>query len=149
MQLKEASRIMGLVNEMTPKYEDVFNQWAHITVSDAQLKRLVQIVLAGTETLRKLKHGPEEEISTVFRNQVDDVLAYSVLNETQKLETTRGTLFGAYNAITGYFQNIRQYKDTDAKLKSILYTGTAHARVQKAFRLCEQFAKKGFEALEL
>jgi 16S rRNA C1402 N4-methylase RsmH len=41
-------------------------------------------------------------------------------NPTQQQETTRGTLFGAYNAVTGYFQNVRIYKNNEAKLKSVL-----------------------------
>ncbi len=35
---------------------------------------------------------------------------YAMSNPAQQQETTRGTLFGAYNAVTGYFQNVRTYK---------------------------------------
>jgi hypothetical protein len=50
-------------------------------------------------------------------------------------------LFGAYNAVTGYFQNVRNYKNEEAKLKSLLFGGTGQLRTQKAFNLCEDFAK--------
>jgi hypothetical protein len=52
-------------------------------------------------------------------------------------------LFGAYNAVTGYYQNLRNYKDDEAKLKSLLYGGTAQLRTQKAFNLCVDIAEKG------
>ena len=34
----------------------------------------------------------------------DNVYEYALTSPTQQQATTRGTLFGAYNTITGYFQ---------------------------------------------
>ena len=76
----------------------------------------------------------------------DVVFEYAMTNESQQLETTKGSLFGAYNAITGYFQNVRNYKDEEAKVKSLMFGGTGQLRTQKAFNLCEDFAK-GLELL--
>jgi len=59
---------------------------------------------------------------------------------SQQIVTTAGTLFGAYNSVTGYFQNVRNYKDGEAKLKSVI-EGTAKQRAQTAFDLCTDFAK--------
>ncbi len=56
-------------------------------------------------------------------------------------------MFGAYNSVTGYFQNVRNYKDDEAKLKSLLFGGTGQQRTQAAFRLCEAFAKNGENSL--
>jgi hypothetical protein len=67
--------------------------------------------------------------------------------ETQQLETTKGTVFGAYNAITGYFQNVRNYKNEEAKLKSLVYGGTAATKAQRALDLCSAFATEGKEIL--
>ena len=66
---------------------------------------------------------------------------YAMANESQQLKTTKGSLFGAYNAVTGYYQNVRNYKNDEAKLKSLMFGGTAQMRTQKAFNLCEDFAK--------
>ncbi|CAN5444003.1 hypothetical protein BH11BAC5_BH11BAC5_34530 [soil metagenome] len=46
-----------------------------------------------------------------------------------------------YIIATGYFQNVRTYKNEEAKLKSLLFGGTGQLRTQKAFQLCERFAK--------
>jgi len=69
-------------------------------------------------------------------------------NPSQQLETTKGTLFGAYNAVTGYFQNVRSYKDGEAKLKSLMF-GTGQLRAQAAFDLCERFSRQGADGLRM
>jgi hypothetical protein len=74
---------------------------------------------------------------------VSNVVEYAFASPTQQQETTKGTLFGAYNAITGYFQNVRAYKNAEVKLKSLFLGGTAQQRTQTAFRLCEEFAQHG------
>ncbi len=63
-----------------------------------------------------------------------------------KLDTTKGTVFEAYNGVTGYFQNVRSYKSDEAKLTSLLYGGTGQVRTQKAFDLCAAFEAKGRDA---
>ena len=72
-----------------------------------------------------------------------------MMSESQKLETTKGTLFGAYNAITGYFQNVKNYGDNEEKLNSIIYGGIAQKKAQATFQLCEDFARHGEDALSL
>jgi hypothetical protein len=62
-------------------------------------------------------------------------------NPIQQQETTKGTLFGAYNAVTGYFQNVRNYKNDEAKVKSLMFGGTGQLRTQAAFDLCLSFEK--------
>lgn len=46
-----------------------------------------------------------------------------------------------YITETGYFQNVRTYKNEEAKLKSLLFGGTGQMRTQKAFDLCEDFSR--------
>jgi hypothetical protein len=72
---------------------------------------------------------------------VEDAFAYAMINDSQQMETTKGTLFGAYNSVTGYYQNVRNFKDDEAKLQSIVMGGTAQSKAQKAFELCTDFAK--------
>ena len=80
-----------------------------------------------------------DELSTCYKNMCDSVYEYAMSSPTQQTETTKGTVFGAYNSVTGYFQNIRSYKTDEAKVKSLLFGGTAQQRTQKAFNLCEDF----------
>lgn len=94
-----------------------------------------------------LDKGNYDEISTVFKNTVEDAFAYAMMSESQQMVTTKGTLFGAYNAVTGYYQNVRNYKDDEAKLQSIVMGGTAQLKTQKAFELCTAFAQHGADML--
>ena len=85
----------------------------------------------------------------MFKKTVDDAFGYAMMSDTQQMDTTKGTLFGAYNAVTGYFQNVRNYKDNEAKLQSIVMGGTAQLKSQKAFEYCTAFALDGAEILNL
>ncbi|MDQ1803097.1 DUF932 domain-containing protein [Chryseobacterium sp. CKR4-1] len=149
-RLENAHKVMGLANSLSKQLEDTFNHWAKVKVTDEEIKKLIQLALCSNkETLDQLKKGTEDEISTVFKNTVDEAFAYAMISDTQQMETTKGTLYGAYNAVTGYYQNVRNYKDSEAKLQSIVMGGTAQVKAQKAFELCTSFAKDGAESFFL
>lgn len=143
-RLENAHKVMGLAEKMTHQLEGTFNAWTKVRISDAQVRKLISLALCpNKETLELVKKGDESEFSTLFKNTVNDAFSYAMLNDSQKLETTQGTLFGAYNAVTGYFQNVRNYRNDEAKLKSIVMGGTAQTKSQKAFELCHAFEKSG------
>lgn len=143
-RLEDAHKVMGLANTLSSQLENIFNNWATIRVKDNEVKKLIQLALCpNKETYDLLKKGAEDELSTTFKNIVEDAFAYAMVNDTQQMETTKGTLFGAYNAVTGYYQNVRNFKDSEAKLQSIVMGGTAQAKAQKAFELCSDYAKNG------
>ncbi len=128
----------------------IFNYWTKLPISDNEIKKLIQSTLAPSkEVLKNLNEGNEDELSSCFTNMVDSAFSYAMSDPTQLMNTTKGTFFGAYNAITGYFQNVRSYKDEEAKLCSLLMGGTGQLRSQSAFNLCTDFAAKGVDALLL
>ena len=96
-------------------------------------------MVPNKEVLQNLQAGSEDELSAHYTNTCDAVFEYAMSNGSQQMETTKGTLFGAYNAVTGYFQNVRNYKNDEAKLKSLLFGGTGQIRTQMTFNLCEDF----------
>lgn len=143
-RLENAHKVMGLANEFSNQLEDIFNNWAKVKVADNEVKKMIQFALCpNKETLQHLKAGNDDEISTVFKNTVEDAFAYAMTSDSQQMNTTKGTLFGAYNAVTGYYQNVRSYKDSEAKLQSIILGGTAQLKSQKAFEICTNFQKVG------
>ena len=149
-RIENAHKIMGLANTLSNQLENIFNNWSKVRVTDQEVKKLIQLALCpNKETLDLLKKGAEDEVSTVFKNVVDDAFRYAMLSDTQQMDTTKGTLFGAYNAVTGYYQNVRNYKNEEAKLQSIVLGGTAQLKSQKAFDLCTAFALDGSEILNL
>lgn len=145
-RLENAHKVMGLANTLSNQLQDIFNNWTTVKVSDQEVKKLIRLALCpNKETLEYIKKGAEDELSTVFKNTVEDAFAYAMVSDTQQMDTTKGTLFGVYNAVTGYYQNVRNYKDDEAKLKSIVMGGTAQTKSQKTFDLCNVFATDGAE----
>lgn len=146
-RLKQAHQLLGISNRLTNELEGIFNHWSKIRITDNAVKRLVQMAMAPSkEVFQNLQNGKDEELSSAFNNMVSSVMDYAFTNPTQQEATTKGTLYGVYNSVTGYFQNVRNYKNEESKLKSIMF-GTGLQRSQTAFNLCEEFAIHGVNAL--
>lgn len=142
-RLKEGHRVMGISNKLADELDTIFNQWAKVRITDKEVMQLIKQAMAPSkEVLKSIDKG--EELSTAFTNICDNAFHYAMSSPTQQTETTKGTLFGAYNAITGYFQNVKEYKDDEVKLKSIMF-GTGQLRTQAALRQCELYQKFGSE----
>lgn len=143
-RLANAHKVMGLANKLSNRLEGTFNEWAKIRVNDREVRKLIELALCpNKETLEHLKKGNSQGLSSMFKNSVEDAFMYAQLSESQQMETTKETLFGAYNAVTGYYQNVCNYRDEESKLKSLVMGGTAQSRGQKAFDLCSVYAEHG------
>lgn len=141
-RLKEAHKVMGISNMLAAQLETIFNQWTRVRITDKEVLKLIQLAMVpNKEVLRNVQAGNTDELSTCFTNICNNVYEYAMTSPTQLTATTEGTLFGAYNSITGYFQNVRSYKNGEAKFKSIM-DGTGKLRTQAAFDLCLDFAKR-------
>jgi hypothetical protein len=146
-RLKQAHTLMGITSLLAGEMEGLFNHWAKVRITDAEVKKLIQIAKApNKEVLENLAEGKLDQLSTHYTNIVDNVYEYALGSQTQQMETSAGTVFGAYNSITGYFQNVRSFKSDEAKFKSIM-DGTAKQRAQTTFNLCNEFVQHGGEAL--
>ena len=146
-KLKSAHQLLGLTNQLSTELEAIFNRWSRIRITDPELKRLIQLAMSpNRETTEKLQTGKEVELSSHFNNIVASVMEYSLASPTQQEDTTKGTLFGAFNGVTGYFHNVRKFPDEETKFKSILY-GNGLQKAQAAFNLCDGFAKHGSRVL--
>ena len=140
-RLEQAHKVMGISCKLSEYLENAFNQWSKVRITDKEVMKLIQLAMVpNKEVLKDLQSGMMDELSTCYKNMCDSVYEYAMSSPTQQTETTKGTVFGAYNSVTGYFQNIRSYKTDEAKVKSLLFGGTAQQRTQKAFNLCEDFA---------
>jgi phage/plasmid-like protein (TIGR03299 family) len=149
-RLEQAHKIIGISNELSEQLEGTFNSWAKVRITDGEVKRLIEMALApNKETIDKIQKGNYDEVSTQYKNQCSDAFMYAMMSDTQQLETTKGTLFGAYNSITGYFQNVHNYSDSEQKTKSIIYGGTASSKTQTAFNICDSFHTNGEQILKL
>jgi phage/plasmid-like protein (TIGR03299 family) len=143
-KLKQAHTLMGITNKLAVELSEIYNRWSRIRVTDVQVLKLVQQAMAPSkEILQAVLEGKEHDHSTHFKNVCNSVCEYAFSHESQQSATTKGTLFGAYNAITGYFQNVKSYKDQESKLKSIQF-GSGLSKAQTAFKLCAQYQKNQY-----
>jgi phage/plasmid-like protein (TIGR03299 family) len=143
-KLKEAHKVMQMVDTASPVIEQAFNYLASVRITDTQLRKLIQFAMTPQkEVLDNIKAENWRAISTQFKSTVEEVYTYGQLSETQQLESTKGTLFGVYNSITGFFQNRKTFKNEQVKAKNILFGGVAQKTAQRAFNLCLDFAKHG------
>ncbi|MGY3212482.1 phage/plasmid-like protein (TIGR03299 family) [Mucilaginibacter sp. HD30] len=146
-RIKQAHTLMSISNNLGAELSEIFNHWAKVRISDKEIRKLIQIAMApNKEVLNNLKTGNIDELSSNYNNVIEKVYEYAMSSPTQLMDTTGGTVFGAYNAVTGYFQNVRNYKDGEAKFKSIL-EGTGKARAQSAFALCREYVNYGAQVL--
>ncbi len=140
-KLTQAHQLMGITNKLAIELSEIFNQWSRIRITDKQVLKLIQQAMAPSkEMLENVLSGKEDEYSSYFKNVCNSVCEFAFSSDTQQTRTTKGTLFGAYNAITGYYQNVKTYKDDESKLKSIQFGSGLH-KAQAAFTLCRQFEK--------
>ncbi|UKJ06233.1 DUF932 domain-containing protein [Solitalea lacus] len=149
-RLELAHKVLGISNKLSIELETIFNHWSTIHISDKEMKELIKLALVpNNEVLANLQKGNSEELSTCFKNRCDHAFEYAMSSPAQLTTTTKGTVFGAYNAVTGYFQNVRTYANQEAKVKSLLLGGTGQLRAKAAFKLCNDFAKHGRVVLSL
>ena len=136
-KLNEAARIISISNNTALQLETLFNKWAKVRVNDAELKKLLRLAMSpNAEVFGAVAEDRNGfEFSRQFEEVCGQVFEYAMTAPSQQMGTTAGTLFGAYNAITGYYQNIKSYKDDNAKVNSLMF-GTGLERTKKAFELC-------------
>ncbi len=62
----------------------------------------------------------------------NEAFEYALTGSGQELAA--GIAWAAYNGITGYFQNVRNYKDMDTMIKSNIF-GDSTNKMKKALKL--------------
>lgn len=139
-QLAQAHKVMGISYNLQKQLEPIFQGMAKTYITDKETRRLITLAMAPNDLIFQAVRDKRTDFdfSKQFENIIEDVYTYCQTADTQQMPTTRGTLFGAYNAITGYYQNVKEWRNKDAKLSSLL-DGTANDRSRRAFDLCQNF----------
>jgi len=124
-QLRKAHEIMGISNLLTQELSDVYNAMASTRITDNNLEKFIVDSL-------DLDFDEEGKLSTRATNIVSSIREYYEVGPGQ--EEFTGTVWGAYNAVTGYFQNVRDYKNSEDKLSQNMF-GTLHTKNNNSLRL--------------
>lgn len=137
VKLKEAARIIQIAETTSEMLDTLFNKWAKVFVNDAEVKKLIRLAMSpDKEVFQAIATANTAfEFSKYFEDVCGQVFEYAMTSPSQQMETTKGTLFGAYNAVTGYFQNVKTFTDENAKLNSIMF-GAGLDKTKKAFEIC-------------
>lgn len=130
-----AHEILGLQNQYRKEIEEIFGRLAETKCTDEMLEKIIVKGLSDNAGMVKTYFDKDAKQSTRFRNNVQAVMNYAYTNPTQLMPSTKETLFGAYNAVTGWYQNECNWKgDDDAKMRSIIdMNGRVNLKQQQTF----------------
>jgi phage/plasmid-like protein (TIGR03299 family) len=128
-KIKQAHKVMGIVNQFNNEVNNVFQKLARVKVTDAQVLKLIQMAMVPNKEV-----GDFEDLPTTSKNRIGDILSYYDNHDTQ--QNIKGTAWGVYNAITGFNQN-NDKSTNERKMKSIINGNNTEQRV---FDLCLQLA---------
>jgi phage/plasmid-like protein (TIGR03299 family) len=123
--LADASKLLGLSNALYDQLGYIFNRMSLKKLSDKELLEYVEKLVPDNE---------EAESSTRTENIRRTILD---LHESGAgAEMTRGTLWGAYNALTEYTDHVQHSSNPDRRLKSAWF-GAGERLKQKGFALAQ------------
>lgn len=125
-QLREAHNIMGISNLLSGELNELYNAMASTRINDAQLEKFF------VDSLDLSVDDKTGELSTRATNIISSLKEYYEVGPGQEQFT--GTVWGAYNAVTGYFQNIRDYKSNEDKMSQTMF-GSIHSKNNQSLRM--------------
>ena len=138
-KLSQASELMNITFAAQAYTQEAFNAMAKKEVSDREVAVLIDKLTMTDKEFRlvhKDKATRNDVISGKKENIINAISKYTFEDETQLLDTTRGTVWGFYNGITGYYQNVKSYRSDESKFRSNLL-GSNYDNMAKAYDLAE------------
>ncbi|MCA6489118.1 MAG: DUF945 domain-containing protein [Chitinophagaceae bacterium] len=130
--LAEAAEIMGISSKYTAELNEAFNAMAKVKITDKQLRAYIEQIMNPRK--EQLTKAEREEFSKQFVTQVDGIMEFALTHETQTTKAAKGTVWGAYNAISGYYGHIKDHKSPTARMNDIMW-GQGNQNTKEAFSL--------------
>jgi phage/plasmid-like protein (TIGR03299 family) len=124
-KLEEAHKLLGLTNHLYQQLDYVFNRMALRKITDKELLQYIANLIPN---------NPEAESNTRTENLRNKIL--DIHSTHQDATMHRGTLFGAYNAVTELVDHVSTTEDPSKRLKSMWF-GSGERLKQKAYALAE------------
>jgi phage/plasmid-like protein (TIGR03299 family) len=136
-KLNTAAEIMGLSSRYTTQLNDAFNRLADTRIDEKQLRTYIESVMSADKALTAEE---EKGYSKLFEKKVNSIVDFALTHDTQQTEATKGTVWGAYNAISGYYGWMKDYKSADDRMTDIVWKNGSK-KIQKAFELAVNLAQ--------
>lgn len=137
-RMKEAAELMGVYNDYMQVLESTFNKMADKKID---VRDFVYSVFLSATELKAVNANNKsldvDEVSTKKTNIINGVIDYYNTDSFgQDMPICKGTLYGAYQAVTGYYNNMQSYSDKADKLNSVWFGNYAKIN-QKAMDTAE------------
>jgi len=129
-RLKEAHRVMGIASKYNREVEEIFNRMTDVKMTEGEYKHYFTKVLAPEYKAKTTEE--QAEMSTRLKNMVEATTQFALTHPTQTTDAANGTLWGAYNAISGYYNYIKPYDNQEKKFTSQFF-GAANNKMIKSF----------------
>jgi phage/plasmid-like protein (TIGR03299 family) len=130
---KEAMKILGIIKENTEQTEAAMKLMVETKMNQQKFMDYVGNIFLSDDEIKRLQIGEKDVVSTQVQKVIADVLTYAENGIGQK-EAKPGTAWWAYNAVTGYFANVKEYKGADKRMDYLL-NGDGKANMEYAFDL--------------
>lgn len=125
-QLQEqAHELLGLSNRFRVEIQNAFNFLSAKEITESTAASILNDLFSYTD-----EDGKIQTYGSRIRENILNIYGSSVGG--QDMPTCRGTAFGLYNAISFYYDNVREYKNEDRRAASTWIGGAAKVR-QRAF----------------
>lgn len=125
-RLSEAYRVLDISTKYMSEVYESFNRMVDVKLDDEQLRKYI------ADTMKPQTKIDSEEASTRFKNLTDKIYHFAKTHPTQTTDEANGTLWGAYNSISGYYNYIKKYPTAEAKFKNTMF-GADNNRIIKSF----------------
>lgn len=125
VKLEASKRILGIVDQGSLAYKEIFSDMFNCYVNDKDAKSVIEKSLG-------LVRDNKNNLSTRGENILFQANKYYHQGIGQ--QEIVGNYWGVYNGVTGYLQNVKEYKNEEVKFKNTFDSGDSNAR-QRAFNI--------------
>jgi phage/plasmid-like protein (TIGR03299 family) len=133
-RLSEAAKMMGVVKKISETTAMAMRKMCDARISDETTLDLIhQILNPGGLAIDDM--GVRKKVGAITERAIFDCYDYTLNHTTQA--SIRGTVWGFVNGITGYHQNIKEYKTPGQKVADLTH-GLGARRNRRAFQVAEK-----------
>ncbi len=125
-KLQEAHKVLELTNQLYRELDYIFNRMALHKVTSQQLVDYVKTLVPDNE---------QAESKTRTENTRNHILFLH--DDTKEAAMHRGTLFGAFNAVTELVDHYSNQNNASKQLKSMWFGGSGEQLKVRAYKLAE------------
>lgn len=133
MRIKQAGQLMGLYDMFKEEMSAALTFMSSTRVTETQVDSYIKSLFSSES------EGKGKETSTRATNIRNDVKAY-LYGETGGQQMFPGTAYQAYQGITGYLQNVKEYRNEEGSMGQILLGDDARL-MERAFTSALAFAR--------